>query len=161
MNIFQRDIGAIFSSDRNYRYALWRRWRNDIPYALFIGLNPSTADEDNDDPTIRRCKRFSKDWGYGGMYIVNLFALRATNPKVMLLHDFPVGLENDTWLKYFAYNAGVIVCAWGTYGGHKQRDQQVMDLLANYDLMCFGITKNGKPKHPLYIAANKQLEGFG
>lgn len=160
-DLLSADIGASLSPDRNYRYALWRIWEQNAPYALFIGLNPSTADEREDDPTIRRCKRFAADWGYGAVYMANLFALRATDPKVMLAHDEPVGIDNDVWLQDLARGAGVIVCAWGAHGGYMQRDTKIMELLAAHDLMCLGTTKEGKPRHPLYIKADKPLEALG
>ena len=160
-DLLSADIGASFSPDRNYRYSLWRRWEQNAPYALFIGLNPSTANEREDDPTIRRCKRFAADWGYGAIYMANLFALRATDPKVMLRHNDPVGVDNDVWLQDLARDAGVIVCAWGAHGGHRERDKRVMHLLSAHDLMCLGSTKDGKPRHPLYIKADKQLEALG
>jgi len=154
------ETGATFSPDRNYRYSLWRRWEHRAPYALFIGLNPSTANEQEDDPTIRRCKRFAADWGYGAVYMANLFALRATDPDDMLAHNAPVGGDNNTWLQNLARDAGIIVCAWGAHGGHRQRDEEVKCLLAEHNLMCLGITKTGKPRHPLYIKADKQLEAL-
>ena len=89
---------AVFSPCRTYRYALSRVWAADKPYALFIGLNPSTADETLDDPTIRRCIDFAKRWGYGGLVMANLFAYRATNPSEMKAATDPVGVANDEWL---------------------------------------------------------------
>jgi len=150
--------GATFSPDRHYRYSLWRQWEPNKPYALFIGLNPSTANEQDDDPTIRRCKRFAADWGYGALYMANLFALRATHPKEMLAHPLPVGMDNNTGLQQLAHDAGIILCAWGAHGGHLQRDEQVKTLLAAYELKCLGLTQSGKPRHPLYIRADKQPE---
>ena len=152
--------GAQLSNDRQYRYALWRWWDRTKPYALFIGLNPSTADENVDDPTIRRCIRFAKDWGYGGVYMVNLFALRATKPNDMLVHDDPVGAENDNWVEYLAINAGVIVCAWGRDGGYMGRDKQVKKLLDQYELKCLKLTKHGHPWHPLYVKGDIKLKVF-
>ena len=102
---------AVFSDCRNYRYALWRIWDDAKPYAMFIGLNPSTADETEDDPTIRRCMNFAKDWGYGGLCMTNLFAYRATIPANMMSAADPVGAENNAWLANLAENAGVIVAA--------------------------------------------------
>ena len=95
---------AIFSSCRKYRYILWRRWAVDCNanYAMFVGLNPSTADETDDDPTIRRCIRFAKSWGYSGLCMANLFAYRATDPKDMLVATGPVGVENDKYLLEYA-----------------------------------------------------------
>jgi len=152
--------GAIFSPCRTYRYALTRQWDNSLPYVLFIGLNPSTANEMDDDPTIRRCKRFAADWGYGSVCMANLFALRSTAPKNMLKHDAPIGVDNDVWLQDLAREAEVIVCAWGARGGHQRRDKIVIDLLSSHKLTCLGVTKKGKPRHPLYIKANKKLEVF-
>ena len=152
------NTGAEFSLCRKYRYALWRRWKHNAPYVLFIGLNPSTANENEDDPTIRRCKRFASDWGYGAIYMANLFALRSTNPKNMLAHDEPIGANNDLVLTTLAHNSALIVCAWGAQGGHMERDEHVKALLSQYELFCLGVTKTGKPRHPLYIRADKQLE---
>jgi hypothetical protein len=105
--------GAKFSGCRAYRYALWRTWDISKPYALFIGLNPSTADEVEDDPTLRRCIDFSKSWGYGGVYMANLFAYCATQPEVMKKAVAPIGPENDAWITQLASTAGVVIAAWG------------------------------------------------
>jgi len=90
---------AKFSTCRKYRYALWRIWDDSKPYAMIVGLNPSTADETKNDPTISRCINFSKDWGYGGLCMANLFAFRATKPSVLMSSNDPVGSANDDWLK--------------------------------------------------------------
>lgn len=153
--------GASFSHCRTYRFALWRRWQLDEPYVLFIGLNPSTADENEDDPTIRRCKRFAQDWQYGGVVMANIFAFRATDPREMLASENPVGVGNDCWLKYLAHEAGLIVCAWGAHGSYQERDQQVRRLLADYPLTCLGMTKGGQPKHPLYLRADTRPMEYG
>jgi len=152
----KKDKSALFSPCRNYRYALWRWWDKEKPYAMFIGLNPSTADEINDDPTIRRCMRFAKDWGYGGLCMANLFAFRATNPKEMKNSSFPVGVQNTDWLVKISKHkdAGVIVFAWGTHGTHQERDLVITDLIPNG--MCLGVTKNGHPRHPLYLKADTE-----
>lgn len=155
------ETGAYLSEDRRYRYSLWCTWDGSKGYVMFVGLNPSTADETQDDPTIRRCIRFSKDWGYGGVYMVNLFAVRATDPKDMKLFHSPIGPENDKSLMAVAHNAGKIVCAWGANGNHLDRDKQVFELLSSYyDLQCLGVTKAGHPRHPLYIKADKPLEEY-
>ena len=91
---------AKFSKDRIYRYALWRIWDDTLPKLLFIGLNPSTADEINDDPTMRRCIRFSKDLGYGGFIMGNIFAYRSTDPKKLKTINNPIGKRNNFWLKH-------------------------------------------------------------
>lgn len=144
-----------FSPDRVYRYTLWRDWGVPRePYAMFIGLNPSTADEVQDDPTVRRCIGFAKSWGYGSLCMTNIFAFRATFPSVMKAQDDPVGLENDTWLLRCAQEAGVIVAAWGTHGALKNRGDRVLQLLKDHDIMCLKVTRGGHPEHPLYLRAD-------
>ena len=140
---------AEFSECRTYRYALWRIWDKRTPYVMFICLNPSTADELKDDPTVKRCIGFAKDWGYGGLCMTNLFALRATEPRVMLAHPSPVGPENDRWLFEIASNAGKIIAAWGTNGGHLGRDKEIIKKIA--PLHCLIKTKDGFPGHPLFL----------
>ncbi|MEP0894347.1 DUF1643 domain-containing protein [Leptolyngbya boryana FACHB-1624] len=85
---------------------------------MFVGLNPSTADETHDDPTIRRCTKFAKDWGYSGLCMTNLFAYRATDPKEMIASVDSIGLENDQYLLEYAARAGIVVAAWGNHGTH-------------------------------------------
>ena len=145
---------ADFSPCRDYRYTLWRWWDQEKPYVMFIGLNPSTADEIEDDPTIRRCINFAKSWGYGGFCMTNLFALRATDPKNMINHSVPIGQSNDMWITDIASDAGIISAAWGTNGNHLNRDKDVLELLDK--MYCLGKTKDGFPKHPLYIKADTQ-----
>lgn len=119
------------------------------PYVQFIGLNPSTADETLDDPTIRRCIGFAKSWGYGAMCMTNLFAWRDTDPSKMKLVPHPIGEDNDEWLSEIATNAGLIVAAWGKDGSHLYRGIKVKQLLPN--LHCFKLNKDGSPQHPLYL----------
>ena len=145
---------TILSPCRQYRYCLWREWdKMNQSYAMFVGLNPSTADEVADDPTIRRCVDYAKRWGYGALCMVNLFAYRAPKPKVMKNHTAPVGPENDCRLTELAEGAGIVIAAWGINGSHMQRDQVVKHLLAG-KLSCLGRTKGGHPKHPLYVKAD-------
>ena len=132
-----------------YRYSLWRVWDQGIPYAMFIGLNPSIADAQNDDPTSRRCIGYARSWGYGGVCIGNLFAYRATDPSELCAVPDPIGTENDKWLEQCAQAAGIIVAAWGNRGQYMNRGQQVMLRLGS--LYCLGVTKHGHPKHPLYL----------
>lgn len=144
---------AVFSPCRKYRYELWRHWQQPEPsYVMFIGLNPSTADETTDDPTIRRCIQFAKDWGYASLCMTNLFAYRATQPKDMKAVDDPVGPENDSTLKRLAEGAGIIVAAWGTHGTHRNRDYDVKKSMAH--LSYLRLTKDGHPSHPLYLPAS-------
>ena len=148
-----------FSPCRSYRYTLWREWegKND-DYVMFIGLNPSTADETFNDPTIRRCIGFAKNWGYGALCMTNLFAFRATKPAVMKMNPDPIGMENDEWLLKMAQEAGTLVAAWGAQGAHLRRDFEVKSLLK--DLHCLGMTKGGHPKHPLYVRGDTVLQRF-
>ena len=95
---------------------------------MFVGLNPSTADEIKDDPTSRKCMRFAQSWGYGGIILANLFAYRATDPRELKGVSDPVGPENDHWLNRLADEAGIVIAAWGIHGGFMRRDSVVMDL---------------------------------
>jgi hypothetical protein len=148
----QIDRSCVFSPDRLHRYTLWREFDlTNRSYVQFVGLNPSTADEVQDDPTVRRCIDFAKRWGYGALCMTNLFAYRATDPDDMLAAADPVGPENDMWLARIAAGAGLVVAAWGNHGGFIERDRAVATLLPQ--LMCLGITKTGAPRHPLYVKA--------
>jgi len=149
--ILQPTLDAVFSPCRQYRYLLWRRWADDWAsnYAMVIGLNPSTADETNDDPTIRRCIKFAKDWGYSGLCMANIFAYRATDPKDMIAVNEPIGVENDRYLKETAAAASVVIAAWGNHGTYKNRHLQVKRIIPV--LHCLKVTKSGMPSHPLYL----------
>lgn len=141
---------ADFSPCRTYRYALYRGWEPGKGYAMFVGLNPSTADENHDDPTIRRCIAFAEAWGFGALIMANLFAFRATDPAVMKSAEDPVGPANNAWLAQVARDAGVIVAAWGAHGSYRGRDSEVKALLPN--LHYLQLTKDGHPGHPLYLS---------
>ena len=140
---------AEISDCKKYRYALWRHWGEGKSYAMFIGLNPSTADDKIDDPTIRRCMAYAKAWGYDGLCMTNLFAYRATLPDKMKRSRDPVGPETDKWLKKMAKKAGVVVAAWGVHGQFMQRDQEVKAMIQ--PLHHLRLTKRGYPGHPLYL----------
>lgn len=144
---------TIFSPCRKYRYTLWREWDSKLPYVQFIGLNPSTADETKDDPTVRRCINYAKSWGYGALCMTNIFAFRATDPKVMKKQENPVGLDNDSHLLKCGARAGLIICAWGNHGSFINRDLTVTNFLnSNFlDMHCLGVSQSGQPKHPLYL----------
>ena len=142
--------GASLSKDRRYRYVLWRVWSEGDGYVCFIGLNPSTADENQNDPTIRRCIGFAKEWGFGGMYMLNLFAFRATRVCDLKKADDSIGPENNQFLSMYIDSAGSNIACWGTNGLYKKRGQYIMDRYGD-NLQCFGLTKNGQPKHPLYL----------
>jgi len=147
--------GAQFSECRKYRYALWRTWREDC-HAMFIGLNPSTADETQDDPTVRRCIGFAKAWGFGGIYMLNLFAYRTTNPKELRLVEEPIGNENDGFLKMYHIKEGLTIACWGIWGTYMNRGEKVIELLGKENLSCLGLTKSGQPKHPLYLKGDTE-----
>lgn len=145
--------GAEFSPCRRYRYTLWRHWTGASEagrgYAMFIGLNPSTADEVRDDPTVRRCVGFARAWGFDALCMTNLFAYRATDPKQMLAEDDPVGRDNDQHLAVVAARARIVVAAWGAHGTHRDRHLRVKAMLP--DLHYLKLTKAGQPGHPLYL----------
>ena len=141
--------GALLSADRMYRYSLWRIWDESLPVVMFVGLNPSTADESKDDNTIRRCIGFAKDWGYGGLYMANLFAYRATKPKDMKATPEPVGNDNNSILVELYNKADITIAAWSADGNFKNRDKEVQLLLPK--LHVLKINKDGSPGHPLYL----------
>jgi hypothetical protein len=146
-----------------YRYLLWRTWDHASPRLLWVLLNPSIADGQTDDPTVRRCMRFSQDWRYGGLEIVNLFALRTPYPQALRRAADPVGSENDRYVAAAMTRAGDIVVAWGEYGTYQRRDRVVLGLLSHHAAqppLCFGSTRNGSPRHPLYLARSASLVSY-
>lgn len=150
--------GATFDASKTYRYALWR---NFVPEpkdsCLWVMLNPSTADAYSDDPTIRRCQQFSRQWGYDACRVVNAFAFRATQPKALEVVADPVGPENDTHLLLESAVATRIICAWGVHGAFNGRSASVRALLKDRECWCFGLTKNHEPLHPLYQHSSSSL----
>ena len=152
--------GAEFSPCRTWRYVLWRKWdwQGFGNQVMFVGLNPSTADESLDDPTIRRCVAFAKAWGYGGLLMMNVFAYRATNPKDMKKAVDPIGPGNDEAFCFRRSQVGLIVAAWGTHCPI-EREIAVCRWIGK-PIHCLGRTINGRPKHPLYLRADTKLELF-
>ena len=140
---------ATFSEFRTHRYTLERIWDTSKQLVMFVGLNPSTADETANDPTITRCINFAKAWGYGGLVMTNLFAFRATDPKVMKLKSDPIGAENDKHLLECAARCALVIAAWGTHGAHLNRGEAVRKLISN--LHVLRVTQGGFPSHPLYL----------
>lgn len=145
--------GAEFSKDGKYRYALWRIWNYDRPLVMIIGLNPSTASADRDDPTIRRVKKFAFDWGYGGFYMMNLFAIVSAKPSVLKTDPDPLG-DNDGWLEKISPKCQKIIFAWGSFKEAKERSQQVIKMFPK--AYALQINNDGSPKHPLYVRADIQ-----
>lgn len=154
-SLFEEDnSNAVFSPCRKYRYWLLREWNPKLPRVVFIMLNPSTADEVQNDPTIRRCIGFAKSWGYGSLAVLNIFAFRSTDPKQLYECANPEGADNDDHIHRAMYDAAIAVCAWGTHGAHKNRGLKVMDLIPPNKRRCLKITQDGHPSHPLYLPAN-------
>lgn len=144
---------AVYSDCERYRYSLTRVWDGAGPRALFIMLNPSTATEVQNDPTVERCERRARALGYGAFRVLNIFAYRATDPRDMRRADDPVGPGNDdAMLEGLDWGTDVI-CAWGTHGAHLGRGPEVAALLraTGRELRHLGLSKEGHPKHPLYI----------
>ncbi len=144
--------GANFSRCCRFRYTLWRRWDPARPLVMIIGLNPSTADARQTDPTIRRCIGFARDWGYGGVVVTNLFAFRATYPADLKASIDPVGPRNDAWIRRMARQVSLIVAAWGNDGAWAGRSVHVQRMLRGR-LHCLRINAGGEPAHPLYLPA--------
>ncbi len=150
--------GALFDQSGRYRYLLWRAWDDGARRAAFIMLNPSTAGAAIDDPTIRRCIAYARAWGYGVLYVGNLFAYRATDPRALYGANDPIGPENDAYLVAIARRCDLIVCAWGVHGALGDRGAAVLALLgAIAPVYCFGCTKDGHPRHPLYLRRDAPL----
>lgn len=155
------DAGScVLSPCEKYRFYLGRWWADGLN-CLFIMLNPSTADDSTDDPTIVRIIDFARRWGCGSVSVVNMFALRATSPSVMKAHSDPIGPDNNYWIERCLRAAdGPIVVAWGNHGTHMDRDLEVAELIVGYDVKCLGITKQGQPRHPLYLPKDAPLQPF-
>lgn len=150
--------GAQFSPCGKYRYKLWRIWEPSKPTCLFILLNPSTADEEENDPTVERCERRAKLMGFGGLIVCNLFAFRATNPEVMKAQEDPIGPKNDSVIAAEADLAGMVVCGWGEDGKHLNRSKTVLGTLLHLKISVhyLRMNKSGEPGHPLYISYRQQ-----
>ncbi|AYJ85746.1 DUF1643 domain-containing protein [Sphingomonas paeninsulae] len=186
--------GAVLSHCGKYRYRLWREWRlGNSPHwdmftdeagkpivdgageqwgepksCLFIMLNPSTADAEQDDPTIRRCVAFAKAWGYDRMEVVNLFAWRATDPSevlAMTAKGDPIGRDNQRHVELALDDAGLVVCAWGAHGGHIGQDETMLGWIdghwADPIPHALKVTKHGFPAHPLYLRADLKPSPYG
>lgn len=153
---------ADISSCGLYRYRLERRWAPE-PLLPFIMLNPSTADAELDDPTIRRCMAFARREHCGGIIVGNLYAFRATKPEDLWKASDPYGPGNDAALRKIALDAYVsrvpVVCGWGVHGGKWNGPIHIMQM-TGAELRCLGKTKGGQPRHPLYVRGDQPLEPF-
>lgn len=149
-----RDSKAVYSACETYRYALTRTWAADQPRLLYIMLNPSKATELANDPTIERCERRAHALGYGGFRVCNLFALRETDPARLKKAPHPVGPDNTDQLRAALAWTDDVLCAWGVHGAHQNQGDAVANLVRNASrpVLCLGVTKDGHPRHPLYIS---------
>jgi hypothetical protein len=149
--------GAEFSPCRRYRYTLWRRWSSG-PALLFLMLNPSTADETANDPTVERCQRRAMAAGYGCLFVANIFALRSTDPAGLRAVDDPVGPKNDVAILALAHASDQVICGWGNHGRLHGRGRQVLAMLREHGIEphCLRVTGAGEPGHPLYIGYDVQ-----
>jgi Uncharacterized protein conserved in bacteria len=149
--------GAHFSMAGSYRYSLWRIWDSDKPKIMFIGLNPSTADKKRDDPTIRRVISFAKQWGYGGIFMLNLFTIITSDPRA--LRNCPDrDRKADEFLQIYDYLVQRVVFAWGNFKESKERSQEVIRMFPN--AYCLKKNKDGSPRHPLYVKDGTELIKF-
>lgn len=153
---------AVISPCKTYRYLLGRDWDTGKPWGAFVMLNPSTADAEKDDPTIRRCISFARREGWGGLVVANLFAFRATSPKIMLAADYPIGPDNDTHLEATLKDACAVICAWGINGAFMGRDAVFRNMSERLGVQTYalGFTKDGHPRHPLYLPDETPLLGY-
>jgi hypothetical protein len=148
--------GAIFSDDGMYRYALWRTWSAYKPPLMFIGLNPSTANQLNNDPMITRLITRANIDGYGGLLAGNIYGLVSSNPDKLITTPDPIGTETDVYLCQMIGMAKTILCAWGSFSAASV--SRINDVLAMIsDPYCLGLNRDGRPKHPLYIPYKEHL----
>lgn len=148
---------AVYSDCERYRYLLTRTWGAG-PRALFVMLNPSTATEVQNDPTVERCQRRATALGFGSFRVTNIFAFRATDPKEMRAQPDPVGPDNDAAILDSLPWADLVLCAWGNHGLHLDRGARVSALLrqAGAPLFHLGLTGQNQPRHPLYVGYDQQ-----
>ena len=142
-----------------YRWLLTREWDTDLPVVNFVGLNPSTANAAMDDPTMRRLLGFAQRWGFGKFVMTNLFAWRSPHPRDLRSCSEPVGLKNNESIRRAAAEAQLVVVCWGEGGYLLDRWRAVARFLPKMP-SCFGTTRSGQPRHPLYLASSSNLEPF-
>jgi hypothetical protein len=147
--------GAWFDPARRYRYLLWRAWGDGGRFALFILLNPSTADQDSNDPTVERCERRARTLGFDGLLVANLFAFRSTQPDILRAAPAPIGPRNDAAISLAQPLAEQTICGWGAHGRHRRRGETVLARLRP-PLYHLGLTRGGQPRHPLYVPYSVQ-----
>lgn len=153
---------AVISDCGSYRYLLRRAWDAKKPRVLYIMLNPSTADAQKDDATIRSCVRLASGLGYGSMEVVNVFAWRATKPDELLLVSDPAGPQNEDHVRLALDRCDIPICAWGAWPPAQEASTYIRNAIrvARPAAFCFGKTASGAPKHPLYIKSGTPLETY-
>ena len=161
-NKVEKSIGtAIFSLDHKYRYVLTRKW-SDNGICLFIMLNPSTADAYKLDPTVKRAFKIAKRFRLGELVVLNIFAIKGSDPSVIKEHTDPVGKYNDYYLNYYCKKSKMIIVAWGNHGSYNNRSNDVKNILLRNkkEVYCIDINISGEPKHPLYTRNNSKLKKY-
>lgn len=160
--------GAVFSEDKKYRYVLWRKWKSHLPTVAYIGLNPSTANEKENDNTIKKLIKITDNNGYGGFYMLNLFGIISSEPEILLNHPDPLG-DNDDHLKRILQEVYTVVACWGCFkeAYSTGRAQKMLEMLKLWKtlsigngLYCLAKTKHGNPKHPLYCRDTQEFLKF-
>lgn len=149
---------AVFSPCQTWRYVLARTWNPNLPRLVTIGLNPSVADESQDDNTLRRCISFAKDWGFGTHVMLNMFGYRSTDPRGLNSVSDPNGPDNDRWISTEVAKADMVIVAWGANRHTFARAPTVLGMIP--EPYCLGTTKGGSPKHPLYVVGSQEPVPF-
>lgn len=165
-DLFQPKVetGATFSPCRTWRYSLWRIWNSALPWLAMGMLNPSRADEMDNDPTVERCERRADMMGCGSLFVFNAYALRSTDPNGLYNHHDPVGPDNDAYIRTICFNTkrygGTLIVGWGNHcdAVRPGRTRQILDLIreAGVTPMCLKRNKDGSPIHPLYVGYDVQ-----
>jgi len=152
-------LGAAFSPDRKYRWSLHRIWQSAAPLVCYVLLNPSTADESKNDPTVERCQVRALNAGFGGLLVVNIFAWRSTDPAELYQVADPVGAPyNDSVIINSVRKSELVVCGWGMHGALQDRGKQVLELIRSAGKVphALRINSDGSPEHPLYLSYKLQ-----
>jgi hypothetical protein len=154
--------GATFDRSGRYRYRLWRQWDEALPAITLVMLNPSAADAVYNDQTISTCMRLARRFNFGSIEVVNLFAYCTSDPRQLKQARNPVGKHNDHYIWASAQKANSILIAWGNHGNLQSRHMEVLDMLVHLatPLYCLGVTKQGQPRHPLYLPGDAPMVPF-
>ncbi len=161
INVGTNEKGARFSADRSCRFVLWREWDDTKPMVMFVGLNPSTANEVDDDPTIRRCVSFAIGWGYGGLIMCNLYPYVTPYPAQLLKHKEQGAVYNQAVIEEYLIKVRKVICAWGSFEEAKEPGNRFLEYIKPVPVHCLGVNKDGSPKHPLYLSGSTQLIKYG